>query len=163
MRYQTLLVPVDPSGCAALVVEHARTLGAALGARVVLLHVLTPPSGVHLGDAHGTGTVESALRAEATDELRGLAAMFPPDQAPTLEVGIGEVSQVILSEVQRLHADMIVMGTHGRTGLWRLLRGSVAERVLHAAHVPVMVVHAPDGMREHDSETQREVAGERDG
>jgi nucleotide-binding universal stress UspA family protein len=56
---------------------------------------------------------------------------------------IGAPSDVIIGEAKRLGADLIVMGTHGRRGLSHVFLGSVAEKTLRNANVPVLVLHAP--------------------
>ena len=55
------------------------------------------------------------------------------------------VAEVIVSEVRQAHADLVVMSTHGRTGLAHLLQGSVAEAVMHKLDVPVFLVRGPAG------------------
>ena len=53
----------------------------------------------------------------------------------------GPVSETILDVAEETHADMIAMSTHGRTGISRWLMGSVADRVVHYSHIPVMLIH----------------------
>jgi nucleotide-binding universal stress UspA family protein len=53
----------------------------------------------------------------------------------------GPIPEVILKVADEIHADMIAMSTHGRSGIQRWLMGSVADRVVHHAHIPVMLVH----------------------
>ena len=53
----------------------------------------------------------------------------------------GAVPDTILAVAEETHADMIAMSTHGRTGMKRWLLGSVADRVVHHAHIPVMLIH----------------------
>ncbi|HNB35488.1 MAG TPA: universal stress protein, partial [Anaerolineales bacterium] len=53
----------------------------------------------------------------------------------------GAVPETILAVADETHADMIAMSTHGRTGVSRWLMGSVADRVVHYAHIPVMLIH----------------------
>ena len=57
---------------------------------------------------------------------------------------LGAVVSVVLAEAAQRHADVIVMGTHGRSGLAHLVMGSVAERVLRQSPVPVLTVRVPD-------------------
>jgi nucleotide-binding universal stress UspA family protein len=113
-------------------------------ARLHLLHVLMPPS-PFLGDELPASYVDLAVRArrEIERQLAGLVA-----QAKKLGVRVdarlteGVPSEEILRAARRQHADLIVIGTHGRTGLGRIFMGSVAERVLQRATSPVLTVRA---------------------
>lgn len=166
MSYQRLLVPVDPAGCAPQVVDHAVRLAKACHAEIVLLHVLAPPAGVHLHDRHGDTTVGAFLQAEADRALAELAALVPADVPHRALVRTDphtDVAHAIHDATREVGADLVVMGTHGRTGLWRLLRGSVAERVLRGTPVPVLVVHAPAGLEEHLTDAQAEVLADLEG
>lgn len=144
--YTHLLVPVDYAGCAWQVVGHAARLAAAFGARVTLLYVVDPPSGVHLSDSlSSTASVGALLDAEAQDELNALTRAFPPQVPVELRVLHGAPAPHIVAEASRGAADLIVMGTHGRTGFSRLLVGSVAEQVMRGASVPVVVIRGGEG------------------
>ncbi len=122
---------------------HAYWLASALardyGARLVALHVVAAPTVVY-----GEGVVPpdpAALQAEAVARLQALPA---PSGKVAVERHVveGDAAEVTLRLAKELHADLIVMGTHGRTGLGRLLMGSVAERVLREADCPVLTVKA---------------------
>lgn len=62
-----------------------------------------------------------------------------------LDVRLGDPGQVITELAEELQAEMIIIGSHGRTGLTRLVLGSVAERVTRLAHCPVLIVKVPEG------------------
>ena len=162
--YAHLLVPVDYAGCAWQVVGHAARLASAFGARVSLLYVVDPPAGVHLSDAVGAARSAGALLdAEAQDELRALTTAFPPEVAVELKVQHGEPAAHILAEAARGGVDLIVMGTHGRTGLSRLLVGSVAEQVMRGAEVPVVIVRAVAGTADRQPPAWERLADESTG
>lgn len=162
--YTHLLVLVDYAGCAWLVVNHAARLAAAFGAQVTLLYVVDPPTGVHLSDSIATDhTAGALLDAEARDELEALRRAFPPEVRVQLTVLHGSPAEVILGAVERLGPDLLVMGTHGRTGLQRLLVGSVAEQVMRGSPVPVVIVRAPAGMPERHPPTWERAADEANG
>jgi nucleotide-binding universal stress UspA family protein len=123
--------------------QHAYWLASALardyGARLIALHVVAAPTVVY-----GEGVVPTnpeALQAEASARLAALPA---PGGNVALDRRVveGDAAEVTLRLAKELHADLIVMGTHGRTGLGRLLMGSVAERVLREANCPVLTVKA---------------------
>jgi nucleotide-binding universal stress UspA family protein len=148
---QHILVPIDFGDCTHGLVEQASGLAKSLGARLTLLHVTDPPEG--LGGLEfeadgGTQSSQELLDQEAHDRLRGYAALA--EQAGVsvaTRVVHGEPSEHILLGARQLSADMLVMGTHGRRGLARLVLGSVAETVLRESPIPVVTVrtkHRPE-------------------
>lgn len=156
MNVRTILVPVDFSTCSLLVTRQAAGLAARLGARVVILHVAELPR--HLS-AEATleldgvqRTAEGHLVAESNERLVAFTeAARELGAEADVEVRVGPVVPTILSAVDSLGADLVIIGTHGRTGLARIVLGSVAEGVAHQAHVPVMLVR-----RESRPECKRE-------
>ncbi len=111
-------------------------------ARLDLLHVLVPPS-PFLGDQLPSSYVELAARARRQAEAR-LAAVAAKAKKARVRVQAelieGAPSEEILRAGRRRRPDLIVIGTHGRTGLGRVFMGSVAERVLQLASCPVLTV-----------------------
>lgn len=161
--YASILVPLDYAGCAAEVVIHAARLARAFESRVTLLNVIQPPPGVHLDDpAHGK-TVRQSLIDEATAELSALRHTFADPSRVEIVTPFGDCVPTILDQIERTQASLVVMGTHGRTGLRRLVLGSVAEQVLRASPVPVLVVHAPRGTADAHSPAWEEARAEADG
>ena len=162
--YPTILVPVDYAGCAWMVVAHAGHIAAAFGSKVVLLYVVDLPPGVHAEEAaRRLGQVAPGLDKEAHEELLALKAGFPAGVEVELRLGHGLPAEAILRACAELQADLLIMGTHGRTGLKRLLMGSVAEEVLRHAKTPVMVVRAPEGMPDFRSRAADRAADEASG
>jgi len=171
MRFQTLLVPLDLAGCAADVCTVAAALAAPLGASVVLLCVVHLPTGVSPdvvvhphGDANESPALD-ALHADARAQLAPLLGLFREAGVPVgTTLRAGDVVDTILDTATRLDADLLVMGTHGRTGLERFVLGSVAEQVLRRAPCPVTVVraHAPATLLG-ETAVQRHVGAEADG
>ncbi len=92
--------------------------------------------------------VRAEPRADATDfeVLDRLRVQYVPDRplATEYRVRSGDAATAILDEARRLECDLIAMGTHGRTGLSRLLTGSVAEVVLRRAPCPVLAMRSPE-------------------
>jgi nucleotide-binding universal stress UspA family protein len=111
-------------------------------ARLVLLHVLMPPS-PFLGEELPASFVELQVRARREVE-RQLATLVAQAKKAGVRVEAqfteGVPSEEILRAARRQRADLIVLGTHGRTGLGRIFMGSVAERVLQRATAPVLTV-----------------------
>ncbi len=145
MNVQRILVPVDYSACSWEVAEKAAQLAKRLGAAVVLLHVAELPRGVTAATVVRPG--ERALssgdyvRQDATARLASLLeAVRAHGVDADAVVELGPVTPTILAVADAHAADLIVMGTHGREGLARVMLGSVAEGVVHRAHVPVMLI-----------------------
>jgi nucleotide-binding universal stress UspA family protein len=138
-----ILVPTDFSPHATEAFRVAHDLAKATGAGVVVFHVSRPPAVVSDGDR----LLSAPVRGEAKDvwdELRKIQATDPAVHVEH-EVIVADRpdAEHILRILQERGCDLIVMGTHGRTGLRHLLFGSVTEHVVRRAHCPVMVVKAP--------------------
>lgn len=146
--YQRILVPVDFSDCANEVVEQAIELARPIGATIFLVHALERTVGLRrsapVADSKGAvHSVESTVR-EAAAKLLPKFVRQARDSGVEADARIveGLPADVVLDLAKQLPADLIVMGTHGRTGLERLVLGSVAETVLRRADVPVLTVRA---------------------
>lgn len=146
-----IVAPVDLSPTSEAAAAHARWLAGRLGARLRLLHVLGPGPEVPGPCAGGPErawqpTGEARRRAER--DLEALADRLAGSAGDGSEVPIeteivtaaGSPGGAIVEAARRARADLIVMATHGRTTLRRLLLGSVAEQVVCEAHCPVLTV-----------------------
>jgi nucleotide-binding universal stress UspA family protein len=136
-----ILHPTDFSEYSEMALQVARSLARDLGARLLILHVA--PLDVLL-DEDETPAAELDPRID-TDALEGLPKRLDgPDLKFPVETRIrrGSASDEILATAGEVECDLIVMGTHGRTGLDRALVGSVAESVLTTAECPVVIVKA---------------------
>ena len=141
-RARQLLYATDFSRASRPAFARALELAKRDSSRLVLLHVLTPPS-PFLGDELPASYVELEVRARREVERRLAALVAQAKKAGVRAEGQfteGVPSEEILRAARRRHADLIVIGTHGRTGLGRVFMGSVAERVLQRATVPVLTV-----------------------
>jgi nucleotide-binding universal stress UspA family protein len=134
---QAIVIPVDGSALSERAVPYARALARPKGTRLVLVRSVSPASWNPSSRPRHRAELQ-----EARNELTQLAASIREDQHLPIEEEIAQddPSWAIIDAVERHHADLIVMSTHGRTGLGRWLCGSVAERVLRSAPVPVMLV-----------------------
>jgi nucleotide-binding universal stress UspA family protein len=136
MPLYTILFPTDFSETAQKAFPLACSLARDSGARVIALHVLPPALGNEEMEARHHPEEHYGIPMVALHKL----------QAPTQDVHVehrleeGNATKVILDVAQEAGAGMIVMGTQGRTGLPRLLLGSVAEQVLRKASCPVLTV-----------------------
>jgi nucleotide-binding universal stress UspA family protein len=143
-----ILCATDLSPASAAAWEEALALGRVLGSRILLLHVVTPPvlpvEG-YLPPAVYDDLVAGATR-DALDRLDGLArgAAGPALEVVT-RVEVGSPAPRVLEVASREAADLLVVGTHGRTGLSGLLLGSVADRLVRQAACPVLTVRPRPG------------------
>lgn len=139
-----ILCPTDFSETAAAAERHAVALARALGAELVLLHVASEAlSRETLGTPEVRRVFESQ-RAWVTETLAAkVRELTTGGVSARSVVKTGVPWREVVGAVEEEHADMIVMGTQGRTGLERLLIGSVAERVVRHAPCPVLTVR-PD-------------------
>ena len=134
---QRILVPVDLSSCSADALRFARALGPVLGASIDVLHVLEP-SGTLAGSPAGGGEADPGAAKEQLSQF--VASVEGPAAAISERVESGEVHERILAVSDQGSFDMIVMGTHGRTGRAHSLVGSVAESIVRLSPVPVLTV-----------------------
>jgi len=141
--YARILVPLDGSELSEQVLPHAQHLAQAFEVPVDLVCAVERedlPENV-LGEFH----------QDRTKYLEGIAAAFPGDSKPRCVVETGRPAEVILDEAGRRKETLIVMATHGYSGLQRWFVGSVAHKVVQAAECPVLLFPAgakgPDGGR----------------
>jgi len=140
MKARKLLFPTDYSTCGDEALEMAASLARDTGATLLVVHVEEPPL------AYGSGEMYYGEPEPDNEELmRMLKEVVPRDLHVPCEHRLvtGEPAQAIVDLAEREGVDMIVMGTHGRTGLSRLLMGSVAEAVVRRAACPVLTVKHP--------------------
>jgi nucleotide-binding universal stress UspA family protein len=157
---QTILHPTDFSESA----DHAFRLASSLArdheARLVVLHVVPSSAPVASGMLVGSFSydnpddVDSAL----TDRLEAMRESHE-DLAIEWRLSKGNVIDGILSTAEDVEAGLIVLGTHGRTGLQRLLMGSIAENIVRKANCSVLTVKTPITHRPAESEyAERPIA-----
>lgn len=132
-----ILVPLDGFRFAEAAVPVAISLARALGAVLDLVHVVPRPW-TFVADI--SETIERQLGEAATVYLERLAAQIPQDVKVEGHVRQGSPAAAILDYREAAAAGLIVMSTHGRSGLRRWALGSVADRVLHASDRPVLLV-----------------------
>lgn len=147
--YRRILVPVDGSETSTRGLSHAIGLAKDSGARLRLVNVLDEAAVSHTPGPYALSNVTALLGSmreaglKALDEASALARKSGVEAEDTMiDAQVPHVSDSILAEVRKWRADLIVMGTHGRRGLNRLLLGSDAERVLRDASVPVLLVRS---------------------
>jgi nucleotide-binding universal stress UspA family protein len=147
--FTKILVPIDFSEGANLAVERALDLRQRYGASLTLFHAYEAPYAFADGYAYApeivSGLEEAAQnemsKAKKLAEQRAieLAGSIAPPPIST-KIVLGAPMMVIVDEAKQGKYDLVVMGTHGRTGLSRFFIGSVAERVVRTATCPVLTV-----------------------
>ena len=155
-RLRQILLPTDFSGCANYALPYAATIARATNAKIVCVHVVEP-----VVPAVGyTGLAEPMPIADISEQLEDSAERQLPKLAECEECEGLEVEEVIThgdaaAEIVRVAAeqdvDLIVISSHGRTGLGRMIFGSTAEAVVRHASCPVLVVKPP---QEEETEDQ---------
>lgn len=148
MQIRTILLPTDFSECAGHALAYATSLARDAGAKIICVHVVEP-----LVPAVGyTGMTEPLPLADISEQLEDSAERELPKIAGCEECSGLEVEEAIVhgdaaSEIVRVAkergVDLIVISSHGRTGLGRILFGSTAESVVRHAPCPVLVVKPP--------------------
>ena len=149
-----IVVPVDFSAHADHAIDYAVMLGKQFGACVELFHVVEDPFGsggwgseVYMSDLDG---LRQRAMEEARTHLEARRATITAAGFPLVAtVRMGHVAQTIVDYAKDMGADLIVMGTHGRTGLAHFIIGSVAERVVRLAPCPVLTVGGAHAGRAH--------------
>ena len=143
--FKNILVPVDGSPTSMVAVARAAALAKTLGSAVTVLYVIDPYpfTGVGADFAYGQAQYLSAATSEANAALDAAKqAMQQAGVAVNTVVGEGHaVHDGIVRAIQSVGADLVIMGSHGRRGLEKLMLGSVTQRVLGVVRIPVLVVH----------------------
>ena len=134
-KLKRILVPLDFSACSKKALQYAVPLAQQFGAELALLHIVEPyPPIAELTPVR----LETA--DEGQQELARVAKLIPGDISSRVTVRSGVAAHEIVEAAEDLAADLIVISTHGRTGLAHVVMGSTTEKVVRHAHCPVLVV-----------------------
>ena len=141
IRARKILVPTDFSELSKSAVKEAVSLARRFNAKIDLVHVLEPPPYPEFGYVH-IPVKEGALRKLAESQIEKLRAEVPAlgELLNYTPIRTGNAPHEIVQSARELNAELIVIGTHGRTGIKRLALGSTAEKVVRHAHCPVLVL-----------------------
>ena len=143
--YERILVPTDGSEATERAVREAVDLAAAHDATIHALYVLNTASFASIPTESSVDGVSEMLEREGDVALDAVEAIAQEHGVPVERVQLdGSPAREIIRYADRSDVDLIVMGTHGRGGIDRLLLGSVAERVVRSATVPVLTVRVDD-------------------
>lgn len=147
LRLQQILVPLDGSAAAAIALPVATQLAQRADAALTLLRVVTPTLEIFSHPRPGSAqpSYHAMLTALCDQAQAGLAATSAMLQGQGVRaapvVATGHPAETIVDEAQRRHVDLIVMATHGTTGVRRWALGSVADTTLHSSTAPLLLVH----------------------
>jgi nucleotide-binding universal stress UspA family protein len=141
--YKKIVVALDGSEVAEEVLPYVEDIGTKMNSQIVLLRVSLPPQVVE--DAgRVVSTVEQTVQRITSDFDHYLSQVAARLKTKGLEteraVKFGDPAEVIVDYAREVGADLIAMCTHGRSGLSRWVYGSVADRVLRASSVPVLLI-----------------------
>lgn len=145
-RLQRILVPVDFSECSRKALQYALPFAKEFEASLLLLHVVSPflpPAEMSLADV---ADLELRMRESGQRELEALRASVAREVPAEAFLRVGRPDTEIVRAARELDADVIVLSTHGRTGLAHMFMGSTAEQVVRRAGCPVFIVRE----REHE-------------
>jgi nucleotide-binding universal stress UspA family protein len=140
MNAKKILFPTDFSKCSDAGLEYATSLARDMGATLLIVHVEEPPA------VYGEGEMYyGAFEPDETALLEMLHEVRPTDPAVAYEHRLlrGDPARRIAEFAQEENCELIVMGTHGRTGFRRLVMGSIAEAVVRRAACPVLTYKTP--------------------
>lgn len=151
MTIRRILVPVDYSEGSGAALAYAGMLAQQLGASLDVVHVWDRPAYVSdtvlVGPTGEKRPLTELIRENAEAEMTSFIARTNLPAATTIETRLlsGNPAGRILEELSLGKHELLVVGTHGRTGLRHLLLGSVAEKLVRLAPVPVLAVPSPRG------------------
>ena len=162
--YQRILVPIDGSETAMRGLDEAIAVARLTGASLRLLHVLDElvfVTGFETGATYAKDVLPRLRRAGesilAVGRERAVAAGLPVDTL-LLECFARRTADIVVEQAKAWPADLIVLGTHGRRGIGRVMMGSDAEEIVRAATVPVLLVRAVDSAAAEPAATQLQTA-----
>ncbi|WP_294346822.1 universal stress protein [Prosthecochloris sp.] len=144
IKIRRILCPVDFSDASRKAVRYAHEFAKGMGASLVLLNVVEPrPMAVDMSLSYVPleEDLEKAAKEDLEEIIRTEREQGVEVQA---DVQIGTPSETILEKAEELDVNLIIVGSHGKTGLSRILMGSVAESVVRKAKCPVLIVKAEE-------------------
>lgn len=147
VKYQRILIATDDSDCSKKALQHGYNLAKSMDASVALIHVIEPASPTNYGAdplmgqqpiiVPETTEIQEENSKKLLDEISG---EFSSVKEVFTFSRIGTPKQEILTIADEWAADLIIMGTHGRTGFDHFISGSVSESVIRRASCPVLVI-----------------------
>ena len=144
MNFSRVLVAIDDSDYAARALDAGASLAKAVGGALAVVHVIDPRAAINVQADLATIDLIDILRKDGRRLIDDAAAQHHLPSASTfLREGIPDAE--IAQTAKEWKADVLVVGTHGRSGLTRVLLGSTAEALVRSGALPVLVVRGPAG------------------
>ncbi len=144
MTLENVLIPTDFSACADNALNHALEVADRFGARLHILHVVNEldPDWYGITDAQERAVkLRDQIKTEARERLENMLPEEGHDLEATVSLQLSfDVADTIHEYVEEREIDLVIMGTHGRQGLDRLMLGNVADKIIRHAPCPVMTV-----------------------
>lgn len=146
-RYQKIVVPLDGSGWSKRAVPHAVDIARLNNSELILLHVLRPPAYEYTDQISLAGQESQLthLREQMKQYLIGVRNELRSEKIKVrcqVIEGVG-IAHLVCEFVNNEDVDLVVMSTHGRSGITEFLFGSVANKIMQCLKVPVLLIH-PD-------------------
>jgi nucleotide-binding universal stress UspA family protein len=160
--YTSIMVPLDGSELAECVLPHVEGFITECRVKSIVLVRVVEPAPTKFDDTASISAtsrellvesirrIEEKRRSAALDYLNGVGRRLEHDGLKlTAEVLVGGVAESLADYTEKTGIDLIIIATHGRSGISRWVRGSIADRVLRFSPVPVLMVRANGRMRQH--------------
>lgn len=147
--YKKIMVPLDGSELAECVLPHVKAIAVGFEeVELFLLRVVEPERLYRVADSSIDPNLISIREGERTKNaeryLQKIARIFVEAGLPcTVKAIVGRVAESLVDFCHKEHVDLIIIATHGRSGVTRWVRGSVADKILRSSKIPVMMVRAP--------------------
>lgn len=148
--YKRILVPIDGSETSTRALVAALQMARESGGSVRVVHVIEELAQVIAYDPYGAypGDLAKVMRDSGQKILADAVAMAQSAGVPVeqhlIEAGGQRLAETVIQDASAYHADLIVVGTHGRRGLGRVLLGSGAEQIIRLAPLPVLVIRSAE-------------------
>jgi len=140
--YSKILVPLDGSNVAECVLPHVEALATSNNPSTITFLYAVQPLEVMMTKPAFKKRIESEAKSAASDYLENLVSTVKYREMAEVKVIVGKAADTIADFAKKNKMDLIVMATHGLSGVKRWIRGSVAEKVLHESKVPVWLIKA---------------------
>lgn len=152
--YEKILLPLDGSPLSESALPYARCLATALDVPVELLHAIDPDIIAVCGNPRYVSSeqpLEESLKDRHLRYLTKMGSLFPEPARVSCSVEVSKAEELILAKARTEPGTLIVMATHGRSGIKRWLLGSIAEKVLHGATNPLLLIRATRAGRKREA------------
>ena len=159
--YTKIMVPLDGSELAECVLPHVEAFISGCQVKTIVFVRVIDPTPMAVRGSYvtskedlekieaSTKRVEEERKSAAAEYLKQVVSQLKPDGVELkTEVIVGKVADSLVDYTGENDIDLILIATHGRSGVSRWVRGSIADRVLRASEVPVLMVRAPGTVRE---------------